>query len=142
MSANPPIRNQHHSMEFLVGQHSLFLAGLGQSFFYLRLFKPHLPVWAAGPFFMLAWGVVFIIFYHERSLFPENSIRRCWFLAACWSAMFTVMAEAIWLLGWMPPPSAEHRVAADVLVQVLMNLGWLTFIPMIRDYNRNPNFWS
>ena len=141
-SSNPPVRNQRHSTEFLIGQHSLFLAGLGQSFFYLHQFKPHLPVWVAVPFFMISWGVVFVLFFHERPLFPAQFIRRWWFGAACWSALFTVIAEAVWILGYMPPPTAEHRIAADVLVQVLMNLGWLSFIPMVRDYNSNPNLWK
>ena len=140
--SNPPVRNQRHSTEFLIGQHSLFIAGLGQSFFYLHQFKPHLPVWVASSFLLIPWGIVFVLFYHERPLFSPQSIRRCWLFAACGSALFTVMAEAIWLLGYMPPPTAEHRVAVDVLVQVLMNLGWLSFIPMIRDYNSNPNLWS
>ena len=141
-SNNPPVRNQRHSTEFLIGQHSLFLAGLGQSFFYLHQFKPHLPVWSAVPFFLISWGVVFVLFFHERPLFPAPFIRRWWFGAACWSALFTVIAEAVWILGYMPPPAADHRLAADVLVQVLMNLGWLSFIPMIRDYNRNPHLWK
>jgi hypothetical protein len=141
MTSNPPVRNQRYSTEFLIGQHSLFLAGLGQSFFYLHQFKPHLPVWVASPFLLIPWCVVFILFYHERPLFPPQTIRRWWFFTACWSMQFTVMAEAIWLLGYMPPPTADHRVAADVLVQVLMNLGWLSFVPMIRDYKNNPYLW-
>ena len=139
---NPPVRNQRHSTEFIIGQHSLFLAALGQSFFYLHQFKPYLPVWAAVPFFMIPWGTVFVLFYHERPLFPAQFIRRWWFRLAWCSALFTVVAEAIWLLGYMPPPTPEHRVAADVLVQVLMNLGWLSFIPMIRDHRNNPYLWS
>ena len=139
---NPPVRNQRHSTEFLIGQHSLFLAGLGQSFFYLHQFKPHLPVWIAGPFFMISWGVVFVLFFHERPLFSAQFIRLWWLGAACWSALFTMNAEAIWILGYMPPPTADHRLAADVLVQVLMNLGWLSFIPMVRDYIHNPHLWK
>jgi hypothetical protein len=139
--SNPPVRNQRHSFEFLVGQHSLFLAGLGQSFFYLHQFKPHLLVWIAGPFLLIPWAIIFILFFHERPLFPARSIRRWWFFVACWSALFTVIAEAVWVLGYMPPPTADHRVASDVLVQVLMNLGWLSFIPMIRDHNSYPNLW-
>jgi len=139
---NPPVRNQRYSTEFLIGQHSLFLAALGQSFFYLHQFKPHLPVGVAVPFFMISWGIVFILFYHEQPLFPAQVIRRWWFRAASISALFTVIAEAIWMLGLMPPPTADHRVAADVLVQVLMNLGWLSFVPMIRDNNNNPELWS
>jgi len=129
-------------MEFLIGQHSLFLAGLGQSFFYLHQFKPDLPVWVATPFLQISWGIVFILFFHDRPLFPPRTIRRWWLAAACGSALFTVIAEAIWLLGYMPPPTADHRVAADVLVQVLMNLGWLSFIPMVRDYNLHPDLWA
>ena len=140
--SNPPVRNKRYSMEFLIGQHSLFLAALGQAFFYLHLFKPHLSVLAAGPFFQIPWAVVFILFYHERPFFSPQFIRRWWFSAACGSALFTVLAEAIWALGYMPPPTAGHRVAADVLVQVLMNLGWLSFIPMIRDHAHNPDLWT
>jgi len=139
--SNPPVRDKRHSMEFLIGQHSLFLAGFGQSFFYLHQFKPYLPVWVASPFFLIPWGVIFILFYHRRPLFSTRSIRRWWLFAACGSALFTVIAEAVWILGYMPPPTADHRVAADVFVQVLMNLGWLSFIPMVRDYNNNPDLW-
>ena len=129
-------------MEFLIGQHSLFLAGLGQSFFYLHQFKPNLPVWIAGPFLLTPWAAVFILFYHDRPLLSRRSIRRCWLFAACVSALFTAIAEAIWILGFMPPPTADHRVAADVFVQVLMNLGWLSFVPMIRDHHNNPHLWK
>jgi hypothetical protein len=140
--SNPPVRNQRHSTEFLIGQHSLFLAGLGQSFFYLHQFKPNLPVWIATPILQIPWGLVFVLFYHERSLFSAHSIRRCWRFAAAASALFTIVAELIWILGYMPPPTADHRVQADVLVQIMMNLGWLSFIPMIRDYRTNPELWS
>jgi hypothetical protein len=139
--SNPPVRNKRHSMEFLIGQHSLFMAALGQSFFYLHLFKPHLPVWTAGTFLQIPWAIVFILFYHERPLFTPQFIRRWWLGAACGSVAFTVLAEAIWLGGYMPPPGADHRVAADVLVQILMNLGWLSFGPMIRDRANNPDLW-
>ncbi len=141
-SINPSVRNQRHSTGFIVGQHSLFLAAMGQSFFYLHQFKPHRPVWVAVPFFMIPWGTVFVLFYHARPLFPAQFIRRWWFGLACCSGIFTVVAEAIWLLGYVPPSISEHRFAADVLVQALMNLGWLSFIPMIRDYNNNPSLWT
>jgi hypothetical protein len=128
-------------MEFLIGQHSLFIAGFGQSFFYLHQFKPYLPVWAAVSFLLISWAIVFFLFYHERPLFSPRFIRCWWLFAACWCALFTLMAEAIWILGYMPPPTAEHRVAADVMVQVLMNFCWLSFIPMVRDYRSNRNLW-
>jgi hypothetical protein len=139
---NPPVRNQRHSMEFLIGQHSLFMAGLGQSFFYVHQFKPYLPVWVANPLLQIPWAIIFVLFYHERPLFSPQSIRKWWFRAACWAMLFTVVAEAIWILGFMPPPTADHRVAADVLVQVLMNLGWLSFVPMLRDFKNNPYLWK
>jgi len=140
--SNPPVRNQRYSTEFLVGQHSLFLAALGQSIFYLHQFKPSLPVGVAVPFFMISWGVVFVLFYHERPLFSPALIRRWWLRAAGASALFTVIAEVIWLLGLMPPPTVDHKLASDVLVQLLMNLGWLSFVPMARDYNQNPELWK
>jgi hypothetical protein len=134
-------RRRHHSLEFLLCQHSLFVAGLGQSFFYLHLFKPLLPVWVASPFLLIPWAIVFIFFYHEPPLFPPQTLRRYWLGAVGLSAFFTVAAEVMWILGYLPPPTAEHRLAADVLVQVLMNVGWLSFIPLIRDYHRNPELW-
>jgi len=140
--SNPPVRNKRYSMEFLIGQHSLFIAEFGQSFFYLHQFKPHLSVWVASPFLQIPWAIVFILFFHDRPLVPPRSIRRWWLFAACGCALFTVVAEAVWILGYMPPPSADHRVAADVLVLVLMNLVWLSFIPMVRDYKSNPNLWQ
>ena len=140
--SNPPVRNQRYSTEFIVGQHSLFMAALGQSFFYLHQFKPFLPVSVAVPFFMLSWGIVFILFYHERPIVPPQMIRRWWFRALMASAFFTVLEEATWVLGLMPPPTADHKVASDVLVQVLMNLGWLSFLPMVRDYRNNPELWK
>ncbi|HEV3271353.1 MAG TPA: hypothetical protein VGZ93_04145 [Candidatus Methylacidiphilales bacterium] len=142
LTKNSAQRSPCRSIEFFIGQHSLFLAGLGQSFFYLHQFKPHLPVWVATPLLLIPWAVVFILFYHDRPLFSRRSIRRCWRFAACISALFTVTAEAIWLSGNMPPPTADHRIAADVLVQVLMNLGWLSFVPMIRDCHNNPHLWK
>ena len=139
--SNPPVRNQEHSTEFLIGQHSLFLAGLGQSFFYIHQFKPYLPVWVATPFLLVSWGIVFVLFYHDRPLFSPQSIRKWWMRAVCWSALFTLVAEAIWVLGYMPPPTPDHRIIADVFVQVLMNLGWLSFVPMVRDYKNHPELW-
>jgi hypothetical protein len=129
-------------MEFLIGQHSLFLAGLGQGFFYMHLFKPHLAPWVAGPLLLLPWSIVFVLFYHERPIFPAGSIRRWWLYAAYATALFTVMAEAVWILGYMPPPTPEHSVISDIFVQILMNLGWLCFVPMMRDYRDNPELWS
>ena len=140
--SNPPVRNQRYSTEFVIGQHSLFMAALGQSFFYLHQFKPALPVGVAVPFFMISWGVVFVLFYHERPLFSPGLIRRWWFRAAAASAFFTLLAEAIWVLGLMPPPTADHKVLSDVLVLVLMNLGWLSFVPMARDYRNTPELWK
>src|SRR5271163_1912986 len=95
-SNNPPVRNQRHSTEFLIGQHSLFLAGVGQSFFYLHQFKPHLSVWVASPFLQIPWAIVFILFFHERPLVPPRIIRRWWLGAAGGAALFTVMAEVVW----------------------------------------------
>jgi hypothetical protein len=141
-SINPPIRNSRYSTEFLIGQHSLFLAALGQGFFYVHQFKPWLPVGVAVPLLMIPWGLVFILFYHERPIFPVATIRRWWLRAVCATAVLTVVAEAIWLLGFMPPPGADHRIASDVLVQILMNLGWLSIVPMIRDHRNNPELWK
>ncbi len=141
-SINPPIPNQRYSTEFIIGQHSLFLAALGQGFFYVHQFSPHLPAGLAGPLLMAPWGIVFVLFYHERPLFSVSTIRRWWLGAAGTTMLLTVIAEAIWMLGFMPPPGEDHRIQADVLVQVLMNAGWLSFIPMIRDYKNNPEFWK
>lgn len=140
--SNPPVRNQEHSTEFLVGQHSLFLAALGQSFFYIHQFKPWLPAWVATPVLLIPWSIVFVLFYHERSLFSPPAIRRWWLRAVGATAVLTLTAEAIWILGYMPPPTADHRLIADLFVQLLMNFGWLGFIPMIRDYHNYPGLWS
>ena len=129
-------------MGFLIGQHSLFLAGLGQAFFYLHLCEPHLPVWIAGPFFLIPWSIVFVLFYHEPPLFHPASIRRWWLRATAGSALFTLIAEAIWILGYMPAPKADHSVVSDVFIQILMNLGWLSFIPLLRDHRDNSSLWS
>jgi hypothetical protein len=140
--SNPPVRNQRHSMEFLIGQHSLFLAGLGQAFFYMHVLKPYLAAWVAGPVLLTPWSIVFVLFYHERALFPPQSIRGWWLRSVAATAILTVLAEAIWLLGFMPAPTPQHHVASDVFVQVLMNLGWLSLVPMIRDRRDNPELWS
>ena len=139
--SNPPVRNKEHSTEFLVGQHSLFIAGFGQAFFYMHQFKPYLPAWIAAPVLFLPWSIVFVLFYHARPVFRPMTIRRWWLGAAVGCALFTVAAEMIWALGLMPPPTAEHRLAADVLVQILMNTVWLSFIPMIRDFRGHPELW-
>ena len=141
-SNNPSPQSKLATVEFIVGQHSLFFCAFGQAFFYLHQFKPYLPVWIAGPFFMLPWAMVFIIFFHDRPLFSPQFSRRCWLYAACGSALFTVIAEMVWISGNMPPPNIDHRVASDVFVQILMNLGWLSFLPMLHDYHRNPNLWK
>jgi hypothetical protein len=128
--SNPPVRNKRHSTEFLIGQHSLFVAGLGLAFVYLHLLKPMLPVWVAGPFFLLPWSVVFILFYHERPLFAASLIRRWWLGAVAGCAFFTVLAEVV------------HRLVADIFVQAMMNCGWLSLIPIVRDYRNHPELWS
>ncbi len=140
--SNPPVRDQEHSMEFLIGQHSLFLAGLGQAFFYVHQFSPYLPVWVATPVLLVPWSIVFFLFYHERPLFSPQTIRCWWLRATCGVAALTLIAEAIWILGFMPPPTPAHKIAADILVQLLMNLGWLSFIPMVRDFKTNPYLWK
>jgi hypothetical protein len=139
---NPPVRDQEHSMEFLIGQHSLFLAGLGQAFFYVHQFSPYLPVWIATPLLLIPWSIVFILFYHEHAIFSPQTIRKWWCRAVIATAFFTLVAEAIWILGLMPPPTPAHKIAADILVQFLMNLGWLSVIPMVRDYKNNPYLWK
>ena len=129
------------ALEFVVGKHSLFVAAIGQSFFYLHLFKPHLPVWIAGPFFMIPWGIVFVLFYRERSLISPRTLRGCWLLAGGMCALFTVLAELIWLFGLVPPWAVAHPIVSIVLLQVLMNSVWFCLIPMLLDFIRNPQFW-
>ena len=141
-STEHPINDHQHPTEFLVGQHSLFLAGLGQSFFYLHQFKPWLPAWVAGPIFLAPWGLVFVLCYHSQTLFGPETIRAWWLRAVCATAVFTIAAESIWVLGLMPPPTTDHKIASDVLVQVFMNLGWLSIIPLLRDYRNNPEYWK
>jgi hypothetical protein len=144
-SSNTSARRKLPVTEFIVGQHSLFFGAGGQACFYIHLFKPHLPVWAAVPFFMIPWAVVFVIFFSDRPLFSPREIRRYWLNAVCWYALFTVLAEGIWLLGYMPPVkpvTPSTPLIATATIQVLMNLGWLSFIPMIRDYIRNPSLWK
>jgi hypothetical protein len=141
-SNNTPVRQKLSAFEFIACQHSLFFAAGGQSFFFIHLLKPYLPVWAAVPFFMIPWAVIFVIFYADNPLFPPRDKRRYWLNAACWYAMLTVLAEIIWLLGYMPPLKAVHPERAMAVIQVLMNLGWLSFLPIIHDYVRNPRFWK
>jgi len=131
-------------MEFLIGQHSLFIAGFGQAFFYVHQFKPHLPIFVAVLLLAIPWGIVLVLFYRDPApiFFSPQTIRRWWRRCAGACTAFTVVAELIWVAGLMPPPTADHRVAADVLVQILMNFAWLSYIPMIRDYRNNPNLWS
>ena len=141
--SNPPVRNGRHSMEFLIGQHSLFLAGLGQAFFYLHQFKPWMSDLVPFALLSIPWGIVFVLFYRDPApvFFTPQRIRRWWRDSACVCAGFSVIAGLIGVLGLMPPPTAEHRIAADVLVLVLLNLVWLSFIPMIRDYRNHPELW-
>lgn len=129
------------ALEFLVGKHSLFVAAMGQSFFYLHLFKPHLPVWVAGPFFMIPWGIMFVLFYHEKPLISPRMLRGCWLFSVGSCAFFTVLAELIWLFGLVPPWAAANPIVSIVLLQVLMNSVWLGLIPMVHDFICNPHFW-
>ena len=131
-------------MEFIIRASTAFsLAGLGQAFFYLHLFRPYLPIWVASIFLFLPWSVVFVIFYHGRPLFTPRIIRRWWLAAGCACAVFTVTAEIVWALGYLPPSlSPENKFVADVFVQMLMNLVWLSFIPMFRDYKNNLELWQ
>jgi hypothetical protein len=141
-SNNSPVRQKLSALEFIVCQHSLFFAAGGQSFFYVHLLKPYLPVWAATPFFMVPWAVIFIIFYPSHSLFSPRETRRYWLNAASWYALFTILAEIIWFAGYMPPLKAVHPPLAMAVIQVLMNLGWLSFLPIIHDCRRNPRLWK
>jgi hypothetical protein len=127
--------------EFLAGQYSLFLGGFGLAFFYLHLLKPHLPVWIAGPFFQIPWAIVFVIFFTNRPFFSPRLCRRYWLLAVCWYALFTVSAEIIWILGYTPAMPAAHLALSIVMTQGLMSIGWLSFVPLVHDYLRNPDSW-
>ena len=73
-SSEPSALRKLPALEFLVGKHSMFVAAMGQAFFYLHLFKPHLPVWVAGPFFMIPWGIMFVLFYHEKPLISPRTL--------------------------------------------------------------------
>jgi hypothetical protein len=137
-----PARSGPTANEFLVGQHSLFFAGLGQAFFYLHLLSPYLAVWVAGPLLLAPWGVVFVLFYEERTFVSPRFLRRTWLACVAWVAALTVLAEVLWALGCLPKTETIHWLASIVLVQLLMNLGWLSIVPLIRDYRHNPKLWS
>ncbi len=131
-----------YAVEFILGQHSLFVGALGQAFFYLRLCKPFLAVWVAGPFFMIPWAVVFVLFYSDRMPFPPAFVRRWWLISLSWFALLTIAAELLWRLGYLPPTASDHALASVIFVQLLMNLGWLSWIPLIHNYLRNSKLWS
>jgi hypothetical protein len=144
-SNDHPRQGFYPALEFAVGQHSLFVAALGQSMFYVHLFKPYLPVWAAVPFLLLPWITVFMIFFTNRPLFPPLQTRYYWLYAAFACNALTVIAEIIWLLGYMPalmPKPPVTPAEATVLIQVAMNLGWLSLVPLLHDYFRNRPLWS
>ena len=140
-SDHPSPRSASTAVEFLVGQHSLFFAGIGQAFFYLRLFGSSLPVWIAGPLFLMPWGIVFILFYEENPLFSSRILRWTWMACVVWTAALTVLAEALWALGFLPPTEKIRWVASVIFVQVLMNFCWLSIAPLVHDYRRNWRFW-
>jgi hypothetical protein len=51
----------------------------------------------------------------------------------------------VWFLGYLPPITAKPPATPAVsvlIVQVLMNAGWLSFIPLVRDYHSNPHLWK
>jgi len=140
-----PVHGSLSPAEFFIGQHSLFLGAGGQAFFYVHLFKPHFPVWIAMPFFLIPWITVFLIFFNHRSLFPSRQARHYWLYATYWYATLTVIAEIIWLLGYLPAPTPIPPVtpfASVMTFQVLMNIGWLSLVPLVHDYLRNPRLWS
>ena len=144
-SNDHPVHGNLSSAEFFIGQHSLFLGAAGQSFFYVHLFKPYFPVWIAMPFFLIPWITVFLIFYHHQPLFPPRQARHYWLYATYWYAALTVIAEIIWLLGYLPAPTPIPPVtpfASVMTFQVLMNIGWLSLVPLVHDYLRNPRLWS
>jgi len=144
-SSKTPATGKLFAIEFLVGQHSLFFGALGQAFFYVHQFKPYFPVWVAGPFFLIPWAAVFLLFFANRLLFPPRQTRRYWLYAVLWYTFLTVMAEIIWLGGYMPalmPKPPVTPLVSLLIIQIPMNLGWLSFIPIIHDYIRNPHLWQ
>ena len=109
----PPSAIQRYSTEFLIGQHSLFLAALlGKDFSMCTNLHP-VAAGRVGMAFVdnFTWGIVFILFYHERPAFSRAGHSPLVVARVLRDgAELTLIAEAIWILGFMPPPArSSHR---------------------------------
>jgi hypothetical protein len=106
---------------------ALFLGMMGQAGLSGAVLKPHLPVWIGAFLIIPPWLIVFVLAFFWRPILPPRPFRRCLVLAMCWIAVVTIIAEAWFLLGYMPPDSPKF---AGTIGRVLMHIGWLGFIPL------------
>ena len=114
-----------------VGYFSLFIGCLGQVGFLSPVTKPHLPVIVAAMISMLPGLIVFTITFHNRSFLPPRPFRFCLLFAICWFAAFTIFAEILYHLGYMPPDSPSDAVTP---CRVLMHIGWLSLLFIVPRY--------
>jgi len=105
----------------------LAVGTIGQCVLYGRL-PPGLPQWIMMSVLSPPWLLVFVISFCNRPPFGPRSFRRCFLLAMCWYALFTILSEALHFIFHPAPP--WHF--AFIVARVLMYGGLLGFIPLLR----------
>jgi hypothetical protein len=116
----------------MIGNISLLLGCYGQSFLFSALFEKEPSPWLLTSFFVLPWVVIFTVNFTKVPMFTYKTHLRICFSALLWWAGLTLLAEALWIAGLMHGLDRTQVVVG----QIMMNLGWLSFIPVWRLYKR------
>lgn len=105
---------------------ALLLGCIGQSVFYPQ--QPWgLPRWVSTAFFMMPWVVIFLVNLGRVSPLRLKVHYRTCLGAMCWWAVLTVTTLILLSTAAIPRPDGSARMFAGL---VLMNIGWLGFIPI------------
>ncbi len=115
----------------LVGFMAFVLGTLGQAGLAGEALRPHLPgrIAVFGVFLVAPPCLaVFMIVVFRVPMLAPRPFRQCLTVAMCWMAAMTIILEAMFLLGYMPPDSPKF---AGTILRTVMHIGWLGFIPLI-----------
>ena len=103
----------------------LIVGTFGQVGYLAHFMHPAVPFWLAAPVFLLPIGLVIFV---QDDVAPERWVRRAHLLASVWYGCVTLVIEAMGLLGDVPD--------GELLMRLLMHLGWLHYSPLLYDWVR------
>ncbi len=115
----------------MIGWISLFFGGMGQSFLFGSLIPGGDSPLLVLPF-LLPFLIIFFINFLAVSPFTYKVHWRITVVTLLVWAAGTIVAEILWLAGLFSRLDSTQIAVA----QVLMNLGWLSFVPLWLTYKR------